>query len=44
MDREWIELILEAQRIGITIEEVKEFLELRLTEEDSLFITYHNEE
>ncbi|WP_309144693.1 anti-repressor SinI family protein [Bacillus sp. EB600] len=27
MDAEWLELILEAKKIGITIEEVREFLD-----------------
>jgi DNA-binding transcriptional MerR regulator len=27
MDAEWLELIMEAKKIGITIEEVREFLD-----------------
>ncbi|WP_082693096.1 anti-repressor SinI family protein [Bacillus sp. FJAT-29814] len=27
LDQEWIELIMEAKQLGLTVEEIKEFLE-----------------
>lgn len=35
MDAEWIELIFEAKKLGISIEEIKEFLQQNSKEEVS---------